>query len=63
MDVLVFIVICLVILALPVAVIYWGLKQMAGALKPKIDEFSEQKDRMESLEKRIDVLERKLDEK
>ena len=40
---------------------YWAIKQLYNMLKPKINNVTEQKGKIESLEKRIELLERKLE--
>lgn len=39
---------------------YWAIKQIYKAVKPKINNIAEQKGKLESLEKRIELLEERL---
>lgn len=40
---------------------YWPIKSLYNMLKPKIDNVTGQKEKIESLEQRIELLEKKLD--
>jgi len=40
---------------------YWPIKSLYNMLKPKIDNVTEQKGIIESLEKRVELLEKRLD--
>ncbi len=39
---------------------YWAFKQIYITVKPKINNITEQKGKLESLEKRIELLEKKI---
>lgn len=53
----------MVVFAVSFLLMYWGIKQIYSMLKPKINNITEQEGKLDSLEKRVELLERKLDEK
>lgn len=60
MDILIGVGIVLIAIAVWCLIMYWPIKSLYNMLKPKIDNITEQKEKIESLEKRIVLLEKKL---
>ncbi|GIN91002.1 hypothetical protein J22TS1_20530 [Siminovitchia terrae] len=62
-DTLIGIGILLAVFVILFSLMYWLSKQLYKNLKPTINNSILQKDRLDSLEKRVELLERKLDNK
>lgn len=56
-------VIVIVAIAVWCLVMYWLIKLLYNRLKPKMDSATELKGKIELLEKRVELLEQKLDDK
>ena len=64
LEVLFVIIIFLATLAICFLLIYWGVSQIyKSTIKPKVNDVTEIKKKLDSLEERMESLERKIDQK
>ena len=63
MDLLIGIIILLAVISVWVLIMYWGIKTLYKMLKPKIDNITELKGKFDTLAERVELLEKKSDNK